>query len=159
MVDVVAAMRRFGNGLLDGFNGRVVDGCSHAVVDEVVAAVAHGGLWGACIHLIALFQHIPFEANLFQNLGVYLLQRFGVDIVLFLLGRLSARIVFEEVRDGFAAEVVEACFFLVVYLGWGTASRTGARKRSDYGFLVFGRRWLLGCSGFGICRYRGRRLL
>ena len=45
VVDVVAAVGRLGDGLLDCSGGRMGDGRAYAVVDEVVAAVAHRRVW------------------------------------------------------------------------------------------------------------------
>lgn len=142
MVNVVPAVRRFGDGLLDCFHRRVVDGRSDPMMDKVVASVAHGCFWVAVVDMIALFQHVSIQAYLVQKFWVYLFEDAGVDIVLFLLGRLCFWIMLEVPCYGVAVEVVETCFLLVVYLGRGSASWASTGEWPDYAIRRFGR-WLL----------------
>jgi hypothetical protein len=80
MVDVIAAMGRLCDRLLYRVDGRVVYRRSYAVMEELVASVAHRRsrrfvvFW--CLGVLVL------EPQFSQQLGIYIFERLGIDIVL-----------------------------------------------------------------------------
>ena len=71
VVNVVAAVRRLGDGLLDRGDSGVVYGRAYAVVYQVVAAVAYWSVWLQCFRGCRSIKH----SHLSQQLGICILER------------------------------------------------------------------------------------